>query len=108
MSPKGSMKTFASEPVRVKADWPCHSTRMLLLQLRNLAREARLAGRLLGVVVLAAAQQRRGGGDQAGDDGEGERRVEPVAEGSCDQVREEGLPGQRRVGVGRQPGQGFG
>ena len=34
------MKTFASAPLRVKADCPCHSTRMLLLQFRDLAAAA--------------------------------------------------------------------
>src|SRR6202012_5542984 len=108
MSPKGSMKTFASEPVRVKADCPCHSTRMLLLQLRDLGWPDRGLGWLLGVVVLAAAQQRGGGGDETGDDREGEGGVETVAERARDQLRDEGLAGERGVGMVREVREDFG
>ena len=106
--PAVERRISGSPPIASTPFDPCHSTCMLLLQLRDLGRAGRGVGRLLGVVVLAAAQQRGGGGDEAGDDGEGEGGVEPVAEGARDQVREEGLPGQRGVGVGRQRRQRFG
>jgi hypothetical protein len=60
------------------------------------------------VVVAATAERRSRGGDEAGDDGEGERRVEAVAEWGGDQFGEEGRAGEGRVRVRGQCRQGFG
>src|SRR5215470_19913610 len=93
MSPNGSITTFAPSAVRVNADWPCHSTRMLFLQSLDLW----VRRRLVGVVVAAAAEQGGAGCDQAGHDRERERGGEAVAERAGDQVREEGVTGERGV-----------
>ena len=53
--------------------------------------------RRLAALVLAAAHQRRGRRDQARDDREGERLVQPGAERLRDQVREERAAGEHRA-----------
>src|SRR6187455_2405630 len=105
MSANGSMKTLVPSAVRVKADWPCHSTRMLFLQSRDLG-PGRLG--LIGVVVAAAAEQGCAGGDQAGEDGEGEGRGQAVAERPGDQMGKEGVPGQSGLLLRRQRGEHVG
>src|ERR1700709_215908 len=108
MSANGSMKAFCSSSAREKADWPNHSTRMLLLQFRDLTAGLALGSGLLGVVIATPAQRRGRGGDQAGDDREAERRVQPVPERGRDQPRKEGRPGQHGVGMRRQRSQRLG
>src|SRR5919112_4039340 len=80
-SPKGSMTTVTSSATRRNVDCPNHSTRMLLL--------GSFDERHLAVVEAAAAQQRGRGGDEAGDDRERERRVQPILERAGDELREE-------------------
>src|SRR6185503_317646 len=87
MSPNGSIATVTSPARRAKADWPNHSTCMLLLCSES---DERLA-----VTVLAAPQQRGGGRHQAGEDRERERGVQAVLERPGDQVREEAAADQR-------------
>src|SRR3954447_23756029 len=76
---KGSMKMVSLPSLRRNADWPYHSTCMLLLSLEpgllGKGDDDRVVVRTL-VDHLAAAHQRRAGGDQAGDDRERERRVQ--------------------------------
>src|SRR3954453_15229996 len=98
------MKTVVPPSLRLNADWPYHSTRMLLLRL---GRQQGAGGgpAVLVADLAAAAHQRRDGGDQAGDDRERERGVQAVAERRGDQVGEEPRPGEQRVVVRREPGQ---
>ena len=67
-----------------------------------------LGGRFLDVFVAPAAQHGGAGRDQAGDDREQEGRVQAVAEGRGDQVGEEGMAGEDRLGVCAQPAQRVG
>src|SRR3954452_16451231 len=98
MSPNGSIATVTSSPRSANADWPYHSTCMLLLG-------PGYADERLAVRVAAAAQQRGRGGDQAGEDREGERGVQAALERAGDEVREEAAPGQRRPVVRGQRAQ---
>src|SRR4051794_38601008 len=93
MSPKGSIATVCSAPLRRKADCPYHSICMLLL------RSGQVQG--LAVVEDAAAQRRGRGGHEAGDDRERERGVQAVPERLRDQLREEVLPGEHGAVVQR-------
>src|SRR4051812_16771764 len=91
-SSKGSMKTVAAPSLRRNADCPYHSTCMLLLEVgRAQTAGGRCDGALGRLVVVdhaPAAQQRGAGRDQAGDDREQERGVQPVLEGPGDEVGE--------------------
>src|SRR5258708_33581807 len=107
MSPKGSRKTRFSLPSMPNADCPCHSTRMLFLQFRDLAAGGG-RGRLLGVVVLAAPEQGGRGGDETGDDREAEGGVEAVLGRPRDQVGGEFAAGDDRIALRREPLQRFG
>jgi hypothetical protein len=91
--------------LREKADWPYHSTCMLFLQFLDLWASARVAGRLIDVVVATATEQGRESRDEAGDDREDKGGVEAVAERAGDQVRKERGSRDRSVCVRRERGE---
>src|SRR5436853_5859023 len=110
-SPKGSMTTVVPFALRRKADWPYHSTCMLLLRLScQVRRGERRAGGcvrvgLVRVVIAAAPHQRGARCGEARDDREREGRVKPGAERPGDEVREEGAAREHRVIVCTQGGE---
>src|SRR5436305_2138061 len=110
-SPKGSMTTVLPFALRRKADWPYHSTRMLLLRLGCQVwrgeRRARVGARvgLVRVVIAAAPHERGARCGEARDDREREGLVQPGAERPGDEVREAGAAGEHRGIVGTEGGE---
>src|SRR5919109_1059052 len=92
--PNESIRTDVPPAVKRNADWPYHSTSMLLRRERTGQHRA-----LLTVVVAAAAHERRRGGNQTRDDREREGHVQSRVEGPGDQLRGERGPGQH-VAIG--------
>src|SRR5271168_949674 len=102
MSPKGSITTVPSPAVSLKADCPYHSTCMSLSSNRRLTSRRQWLG---DMVIATPAQCRGGRGHEAGEDREQERLVQPRAERSRDQMREERAAREDRLVVRAQGGE---
>src|SRR5512135_2352101 len=110
-SANGSMKTDCAGVLSRKADWPYHSTCMLLLG-SGWGEYRRRCGRVclrrsLVAVVATAPHQRRGRGDEARDDRERERLMQAGPERTGNQMGKERLAGQHRAVVEADRGEGL-